>query len=341
MRRTRTGNVLISISDEGCEYVFNKKVTTMKKVHHDIEFMVLRKRLKHARGIDEKISLLEQLVALNPRDPKNLTLRRKYRESIETLRLKRGTGKQSAKSLYDAIHYKRQMLLVGETNTGKSTLLNKLTGSFTPIKESPFTTYHPEVQMMNFRDVSIQVIEVPAVYAGDSDTAKYRFIRNADVLCVCARTEEDFDLTVRQLENYFIKLGDSLSSTGRTHQYKLNDEVIEKPAFVASWKTDIEGICLAVVDINDIESISKRIYSLLNIKRIFSVKHGEIQGKPLVFSADQEVTVFDFIKSLDKRILTSFKRAKIIHSETTIHGEQIVGLDFKLGDGDMVELVLS
>jgi len=311
----------------------------MKKVHHDIEFMKLRKKLDHVGSIDEKIALLEQLVTLNPRDPKNLALRKKYKESIETLRLKRGTRKKVVGSLYDTINYKRQVLLLGVTNTGKSTLLTRLTGSLTPINESPFTTYRPEVQMMYYKDVSVQVVEVPALYVGDSDAAKYRFIRNSDVLCVCARTKTDFDLTVRQLENYFVILGNCPSSSSKIHKYRPNDEILEKPALVASRKTNMEGVNLAVIDINDIESISEQMYSLLNIKRIFYVRHGEIQGKPLVFSADQEVTVFDFIKTLDKRILESFKRARIIHGDTTIPRGQTVGLDYKLDDGDMVELV--
>ena len=121
-------------------------------------------------------------------------------------------------SPYDAINYKRQVLLIGETNTGKSTLLTNLTGLLTPIKESPFTTYRPEVQMMHYRSVSIQVVEVPAIYVGDSDAAKYRFIRNSNVLCVCARTKKDFDLTVQQLENHFITLTNLPSSGDKIHK---------------------------------------------------------------------------------------------------------------------------
>jgi len=258
----------------------------MKKVHHDIEFMKLRRRLDHVGSISEKIALLEQLVALNPRDPKNLALRRRYKETVGILRVKRRASRKAVGSLYDAISYKRQVLLIGETNAGRSTLLARLTGSPTPIEETPFTTYRPEVRMMYYKDVPIQVVEVPPLYVGDSDAAKYRFIRNSDVLCVCARTEEDVDSAVRQLENYFVVLGNSPSPDGKKHKYRPNDEVIEKPALVASWKTNMEGVNLAVIDINDIESISKQIYFLLNIKRIFYMRHGEIQGKPLVFSAD-------------------------------------------------------
>jgi len=311
----------------------------MKKVHHDIEFMKLRKRLDHVGSIDEKIALLEQLVTLNPRDPKNLALRRKYKETMETLRVKRRTGRKAVGSLYDAISYKRQVLLVGETNTGRSTLLARLTGSLIPIKEAPFTTYRPEVQMMYHNDVPIQVVEVPPLYVGDSDAAKYRFIRNSDVLCVCARTEEDIDSTVQQLENHLVILRNSPSPNGKKHKQRPNDEVIEKPALVASWKTNVAAVNLAVVDINDIESISRQIYTLLNVKRIYYMRHGEIQGKPLVFSADQEVTVLDFVESLDERMLENLKRARVMASDTAMPSGQIVGLDYRLGDGDTVELV--
>lgn len=311
----------------------------MKEVHHDIEFMKLRKRLNRVGSIDEKIALFEQLVTLNPRDPKNLALRRKYKETMETLRVKRRTRKRAVGSLYDAISYKRQVLLLGKTNMGRSTLLARLTGSLIPIKEAPFITYRPEVQTMYYKGVPIQVVEVPPLYVGDSDAAKYRFIRNSDVLCVCVRTEEDVDVTVRQLENHFVVLRNSPSPNGKKHKHRPNDEVIEKPALVASWKPNMEGVNLAVIDINDIESISKQIYFLLNIKRIFYMRHGEIQGKPLVFSADQEVTVSDFVKSLDKRMLEGLSRARVVDSDTTMPRGQIVGLDYNLDDGDMVELV--
>ncbi|UCC15940.1 MAG: 50S ribosome-binding GTPase, partial [Dehalococcoidales bacterium] len=120
----------------------------MKKIHHDIEFTVLRKKLKNTGSIEQKISLLEQLVTLQPRNPKNLALRRKYREEMETLRLKKASKKSVTASPYDGIHYRRQVVIVGETNTGKSTLLNRLTGANVAVKDIPYTTYKPEVQMM-------------------------------------------------------------------------------------------------------------------------------------------------------------------------------------------------
>ena len=310
----------------------------MKKIHHDIEFTVIRKRLKKAGSIDEKISLLEQLVSLQPRNPKNLALRKKYREEMETLRLKKASKKSITVSPYDGIHHKRQVVIIGETNTGKSMLLNRLTGANVLVKDTPYTTYRPEVQTMICKGVSIQVVEVPGLFIGDNDAAKYRFIRNADVICLCMKNILDYDSAVEQLMKYsIIPMNEPLSIDNK--QQEAGGKIVKKPAVVASWDPNIDAHNLTVFDINDKDSISERIYRLFNIKRVFLVLRGEIQEHPRVFPAEQEVTMHDFINSLDKRMVKRFKRAKVIHSNPSVPDTQSAGLEYKLNDGDIVEII--
>ncbi|MBN2076543.1 MAG: 50S ribosome-binding GTPase [Dehalococcoidales bacterium] len=312
----------------------------MKKIHHDIEFTVLRKKLKNTGSIEEKISLLEQLVALQPRNPKNLALRRKYREEMETLRLKKMSKKRTANSPYDVIHFKRQVVIIGETNTGKSRLQNRLTGADVSVKDTPYTTYKPEVQMMTCNGVPIQVVEVPAIFSGDTDAAKYRFIRNADILCLCVKNRDNYISSVEQLINYSIVPVNEPLSTEKKQQ-KAGTEIVEKPAVIASWDLDIEMSDLVILDINDDNSISEYIYRLFNIKRIFLTLRGEIQEHPQVFPAENEVTVNDFISSLDKRLIKRFKRARIIHHDPSVPDTQSAGLEYTLNDGDIVEIITA
>jgi ribosome-interacting GTPase 1 len=312
----------------------------MKKIHHDIEFTVLRKKLKNTGSIEEKISLLERLVALQPRNPKNLALRRKYREEMETLRLKKASKKTVTISPYEGIHFKRQVVIVGETNTGKSTLLNRLTGANMEIKDTPYTTYRPEVRMMSVKSVAMQVVEIPAFFDGDTDTAKYRFIRNTDVMCLCVKNEDGYNSTVEQLMNYsIVPVNEPLSSKNK--QQKAGMEIIEKPAVVASWNPAIEGSNLTVLHINDKDSISEGIYRLFNIKRVFLALRGEIQEHPRIFPVEQEVTVYDCISSLDRRLIKRFKRAKIIHQDRSVPDTQSAGLESTLNDGDIVEIITA
>ena len=312
----------------------------MKKIHHDIEFTVLRKKLKNTGSIEQKITLLEQLVALQPRNPKNLALRRKYREEMETLRFKKTSKKGTANSPYDGIHFKRQVVIIGETNTGKSRLLNRLTGADVPVKDTPYTTYKPEVQVMTCNGVPIQVVEVPALFTGDTDTAKYRFIRNADLICLCVKNRDEYNSMIEQLMKYsIVPVNEPLSAEKK--QQKAATDIVEKPAMVTGWYPTIELSGLTALDISDADSISDRIYRLFNIKRIFLALHGEIQDHPRVFPAKQEVTVYDFINSLDKRLMKRFKRARIVHHDPSVPDTQSAGFEYTLNDGDIVEIITA
>jgi ribosome-interacting GTPase 1 len=257
---------------------------------------------------------------------------------METLRLKKASKKSVTVSPYDGIHFKRQVVLIGETNTGKSTLLNRLTGEDVEIRDTPYTTYRPEVRMMTCKGVSIQVVEIPALFSGDTDAAKYRFIRNADIICICVKIRDDYDLTVEQLKKYLIiPVNEPLPPDNK--QQKRGAEIVEKSAVVASWDSTIEVSNLTVLDINDKDSISGEIYRLFNIKSIYFALHGEIQEHPRVFPAYQEVTVLDFINSLDKRLIQRFKRAKVIHTDPSTPDTLAAGLEYKLNEGDVVEII--
>lgn len=312
----------------------------MKKIHHDIEFTRLRKKLPHTAGMEEKIALLESIVALNPRNPDNLALRRKYREEMENLKAKRTGKKKTVVSFYDAIHYKRQVTVVGIANSGKSTLINRLAGSEIEVSNLPFTTYRPETQMINCRDVPVMLVEIPAVYEDENDDAKYRFIRNSDSICICAVGKEDAVTVLRQLENNLVVPVDGrVDHEDKT--MKKSNETVRVPSFIAARDPEISGLHLPVLDISDTTDVNDMIYSMLNIQRIYSVKEGVIQDKTEVFPADRKVTVLDFINGLDKRLASRMKRVRILHHDESVPDIQSAGMEYELHDGDKVEVVLK
>ncbi len=306
------------------------------RIHHDIEFMKLTKKLKHVSNINEKITLLKKITSLKPRDPKHLTRRKEYKEELESLMVKRkGQKKRQAKSPYELINFKRKVVLIGTTNTGKSTLLSKLTKTRPDIKDTPFTTYNPETGMMKYKDVLIQVVELPSLLQSDSDSDKYKFIRNSNVICVCIKAKEDLDFAIKQLEDYHILLVNSPSDSDK--KFRPLNETNKKPALIAAW-ANVEGTNLPILDINDEKAIMGQIYLLLNIKRIYSITKGKIDDQPSVFPANQEITVADFAKALDRRLASKFNRAKIT-GPSAKYEKQTVSLHYVLNDGDAVELI--
>ena len=298
--------------------------------NQNIAFLLTKKKLRGVSSEDERIRVLEELVSLNPKGRQDLEQRSGYKKELEILKRKR-TGRGSGPaSIYQAIAYERQVALLGLANSGKSTLLARLTGATPVVSEAPYTTYRPEVGMLSYLDVPIQLIEIPPLYPGDQDPAKWNFIRKMDVLALLVRNEDELNTVNGCLEDYLI-IGVGRPSPRSQHQYKAKDDIIEKPAFAASW-TPFHHEQLGVVDVNDPLRISEEVYRLLNIMRIYSFIRGEIAGHPVVFSRDDEPTVRDFS---DRLRLKGVKGARLFGDIDLYEGEA-VGLDYKLKDGAKV-----
>src|SRR6516162_4617837 len=56
-----------------------------------------------------------------------------------------------------------QIALIGPPNAGKSSLHARLTGSAAPAAPYPFTTQYPEPGMMPHENISLQLVDLPAV----------------------------------------------------------------------------------------------------------------------------------------------------------------------------------
>jgi len=301
--------------------------------NQNIAFMLKRKELDKVSTEAERISVLKQLAQLNPKDSRDLELRTKYKKELETL-IRKGSSKRGhvSDNPYDGLNYDRQVVLVGETNSGRSTLLHRLTGVDVQISESSYTTYKPESGMFVYNDISIQVIEMPPIHPEDNDIRKYIFIRNSDIICITARDEEKARLVQSCLEDRLIIVSGKVHNS-RDHKYLPKDEIIEKPSFVASW-SDFKMEGLNVVDINSNEGIGSEIYKLLNIQRMYCFKNNQIKGDPVVFPLSQQITVQDFANRLGMKKARS---AKIYGPQYPSEGQN-VGLSYILSDGNKVLL---
>jgi ribosome-interacting GTPase 1 len=94
-----------------------------------------------------------------------------------------------------------QVVILGQSNVGRSTLLKKVTNSPVEVGSWPFTTRSPMPGMMPFRDIQFQLVEAPPVIEGSSEGKADGFkvlslARNSDGLIVMV------DLTKNAVEDY-------------------------------------------------------------------------------------------------------------------------------------------
>ena len=80
-----------------------------------------------------------------------------------------------------------QVCVIGFTNSGKSWLLSKLTSAKPSIGTHPFTTTHPEIGMMDYRGIKIQLVEIPATF----DAVYMSIARTADAILLVVRDDTE------------------------------------------------------------------------------------------------------------------------------------------------------
>ncbi|MGQ9543338.1 MAG: GTPase [Candidatus Bathyarchaeia archaeon] len=115
---------------------------------------------------EEKIKALEEFLSAVPKHKGNERLRAQVKRKIATLRLEvqekrrpSGTVRQSLPKREGAA----QIVLLGLTNSGKSSLLSSLTAARPTVADYPFTTQKPTPGMLSFIDIQFQLVEAPAL----------------------------------------------------------------------------------------------------------------------------------------------------------------------------------
>jgi len=162
----------------------------------------LEKRYREATNLREKISALEEYMAVIPRHKGTerllqqlRTRHAKLRAQLEAEQTRKVTG--SGRSRY-AVKKEgaAQLVILGPTGVGKSTLLASLTNAKPEISTRPFTTVEPVPGMMRFEDIQIQLVEAPALYRGASEGVGWglrvlSLARNSDGLILMVDLADD------------------------------------------------------------------------------------------------------------------------------------------------------
>ena len=180
--------------------------------------LAYEKHLK-AETIEEKIRTLEEFISLVPKHKGTERLLATHKGRLVKLRAQLERQKKAGARTVEPFGIKKeedsQIVLVGVRGSGRSTLLNALTGSQVPVGEF---TQIPKVGVYeeeNLGGVRFQVVESPAIVEGASQGAAnglqiLGLIRNTDLLCFCIDLSMDpdwqLDMLLKEFDSADIKL---------------------------------------------------------------------------------------------------------------------------------------
>ena len=105
-----------------------------------------------------------------------------------------------------------EVALVGLPNSGKSTLMNALTGAGAATADYPYTTLTPNVGMWNVGGFAFELVDLPPVPEGSIGEVHYagglrEAVLNADLLCLVVSLEGDLAARIRALRERLGEMG--------------------------------------------------------------------------------------------------------------------------------------
>jgi ribosome-interacting GTPase 1 len=168
-----------------------------------------------ARKPEEKIKKLEEFMSLFPKHKGTENLRAQVKRKISQLKQEiedkkqKRTGVATGPKVFVEKEGDAQIVLLGPTNVGRSSLLSTLTNAKVAVLNYPYTTTEPTPGMFNYQDLQLQMVETPALMEGSSEGGAWGLqtltsARNADGLVLMVDLSqnpvEQFSLISRELE---------------------------------------------------------------------------------------------------------------------------------------------
>jgi len=249
------------------------------------------------------------------------------------------SGKSSKKGIKKET---MQAVIVGFTNSGKSSLLKSLTNSEPKITPYKFTTKNPVIGTLNYKNMNIQLIELPAF---DSEFYDRGLVHTADTLLILVKNLEDIEKLKKGLEkaggkkiivfNLFSQENVNERKISATLQSKKHDffliDLTASTGRVGGWG---EGGGKG----NSLEELKEKIFKSFGRIRIFTKEPGKVfnrkTSKPLVLEPKST------IKDAAEKILHGFsKKVKesFVTGPSSKFPNQKVGMKHVLKDLDIVE----
>ncbi len=271
-------------------------------VNASIEYYKAEEDYKSAKTREEKIRCLEEMIRLLPKHKSSEHVLAELKKRLAKLK-----SQKEAKTGRSAFAFKKEgigtVCLIGMPNSGKSTLLKKITGVDIEISDYPYTTTRPEIGMLKFEDVRIQIVEIPSTF----DSEWMSIVHNSDLIIKVIDGNEN--LTSQRVEI---------------------SEILKKN------RIKIKTIKVIGKRLVDIEKLKMEIWKNLGKIRVYTKTQNKPPEKtPIVLKKGS--TVYDVVKQIHKEFLKHFRFARIWGKSVKFPGAT-VGLDYKLEDKDIVQI---
>ncbi len=320
------------------------------------DYFNAEERFRSATTTEDKVKYLEEMLSTIPKHKGTDHLRADLRKKLSKLKAAT-TSKKGGKKQISPYHINKegagQIVIIGCTNAGKSTLVAAQTNADPEVSAVPFTTWTPTPGMMMIENIQVQLIDTPPFSEEYIDPEFLNLIRRVDLVLIMidlhANPVKELEFVIgKLLENRIapdylrgriegegfllyvpcLVLVNKYDSEEYGEHYEIFQQLLEDehPLIPASVATGF-----------NLEVLKKSIFEKLGVIRVYSKAPGKEPDKTAPFVVGKGIQLADFAGKVHKDFQENLKTAKIWGTSADFPG-QMVSRDHVLEDEDVVEL---
>ena len=295
------------------------------------DYIAAEKEYHLAQTPEQKIEKLKKMISLAPKHKGAENLRAQLRGRLKKFKEQAIKSKKIGKSTKTGIKKEdMQVVIIGMTNTGKSSLLSLLTNAKPEIASHNFTTKKPIPGMMEHHQTNIQLIEIPAI---ESEYYDKGLVNTADTVLILITDLKQIKNIEKELSH---ARGKKLLVFNKIDELNENEKT-KLSATLSSKKYNF--VLISAKNQEGIPELKDKIFQSFDKIRIYTKEPGkEKTDKPIVFEPD--AIVKDVAEKILKGFSNKIKETKIWGPSSKFPGQK-VGLQHELKDLDVVEFKTS
>ncbi len=296
------------------------------------EYIKAEQEYQFAQTDEQKLLALEKMMRFMPKHKSGENLRKNIRTRYK--KLKQELEKKSKKSKSGKKGIKKQEMqavLIGLTNSGKSSILKAITNTQPKIASYGFTTNEPQIGTLNYQGCNIQIIDLPPIA---SQNFNQGIINTTDTFLIVVEKLHEIK-TILNL----IKQNQKTKKIIIFNKIDLHDEETKRKISETLRSKKYNSVLISTKTDQGLEELKEKIFKSFDIIRIYTRHPGKklkSDNVPVILPPNST------LKQVAEKVLHGYsKKVKYarISGPSSKFPNQKIGLSHVVKDKDVVEFV--